>query len=443
MKISRGSYWLKAGSYSFLQNITNLLFGFGGFFLLVRVLSKDQFGVWVLFITVTSILGMIRQSLLRNGLIIFLADNKKYDENEVRFSSLILNILITAAGICIIFVTAPFLSDLWKAPELTFILRIFCLTALILVPFTQLEYYFQAKLNFKAIFIGNLLRNGSFFAFVCGVYFGMIPSLLDILVLLHLASGAIGSLTYIYLGRNDMIRVASLNWRYIKALFAYGKYVLGTGLSAILNTSVDQFMIGSLMDTASVALYNASNRVVTLVSIPSTVIASIVFPKSAEVGAEKKLSALKDLYEKSLAVNMAIIFPAVAVIMIFPALIIKIVAGSEYLEAVPYLRWMMIIAIFIPPARLFGTILDSLGKPQINFYVTSISAVINVGLNYFLIKEYGVLGAIFGSIIVLLVAFVVMQIILKRKIDASFSAIFSYMISFYEDFILKILKKST
>ena len=68
-KFNTNSYWLKSGSVTFLMGIITVLLGFGSFFILVRVLLKAEFGMWVLFLTTTSIVEVVRQSLIQNGFV--------------------------------------------------------------------------------------------------------------------------------------------------------------------------------------------------------------------------------------------------------------------------------------------------------------------------------------------------------------------------------------
>lgn len=395
------------------------------------MLTKQDFGAWVLFITISAIIEVVRQSLLRNGLILFLADQKNNNEKDVRVASLVLNILITLFSVIIIFYSAEWLAELWDSPDLVYILNIYCITAIILIPFSHFEYLFQAKYDFKGIFISNVMRNGSFFIIVLLGFLNLLTIDLPSLIVYHLIGASLGSISYLIIIRKNTYLIKNVQWVYVKSLFSYGKYVLGTGLSSILNTSVDQFMIGSLMSTVYVAIYNAANRVTTLVITPSTVIASVVFPKSAEMATNKNLDSLKTLYEKSVAVNMAIIVPAIAFVMIFPGFVITVVAGSSYLDAIPVLRWMMVIAFFIPLARSFGVTIDALGQPHINFIVTSLGTVCNITLNYFLINKYGVIGAIYGTIGVASVSYAFMHIILKRKLNVSLSNVGMHMLNLY------------
>jgi len=77
------NYWLKSGFLNILQSLTNVLFGFGGFYMLVRVLDKNQFGAWTLFMTTTSILEVIRNGLIGNALVKFLSGAKPEEKTPI------------------------------------------------------------------------------------------------------------------------------------------------------------------------------------------------------------------------------------------------------------------------------------------------------------------------------------------------------------------------
>ena len=58
MHADNKNYWFKSGSYNLILNIQSLVFGFGGFYLLLRTLDKHSFGVWTLFVATTTIFQM-------------------------------------------------------------------------------------------------------------------------------------------------------------------------------------------------------------------------------------------------------------------------------------------------------------------------------------------------------------------------------------------------
>ena len=107
----------------------------------------------------------------------------------------------------------------------------------------------------------------------------------------------------------------------------------------------------------------------------------------------------------------------IIVILAFPELIIQIVAGEKYMDAVPLLQLTMLYGLFVPFAVQFGTILDSTGYPRVNFIYTTLGALVNVLFNYLFITYFGVVGAAYGTLMTFLVMFVAMQVELSRRFN--------------------------
>jgi len=50
---------------------------------------------------------------------------------------------------------------------------------------------------------------------------------------------------------------------------------------------------------------------------------------------------------------------------------------------------------------LFGNLLSSIGKIELNYYIISIAIIINIISNYYLIPKYGIKGAAITSAILM------------------------------------------
>jgi O-antigen/teichoic acid export membrane protein len=117
---------------------------------------------------------------------------------------------------------------------------------------------------------------------------------------------------------------------------------------------------------------------------------------------------------------LALILPMVLALYFFSEFFITITFGKDYLEAADILKVTVLYSLIIPFNRQFGTVMDGLKKPQINFYLLVLAAVINVALNYMGIKYYGLIGCAYATLISYCLLFAMNQIILYRnyKINA-------------------------
>lgn len=203
--------------------------------------------------------------------------------------------------------------------------------------------------------------------------------------------------------------------------------------------NVDRFILGFfLLD--KVSTYDLAIKVNTLTEVPTMTLASILFPQSARRSSDTEggESSAKFLYEKSVGVLLAILLPAVIFILLFADIIIQVIGSEKYMESVPLLRITIFYGIFTAFAMQFGTILDSIGKPKLNFYITCLGALVSLGLNAFFIKYFGLYGAAYGSLLAMTIMFIVMQTVLKRLLNVNTASTLIYMVGFYKEIWSKI-----
>jgi len=152
-----------------------------------------------------------------------------------------------------------------------------------------------------------------------------------------------------------------------------------------------------------------------LVEAPAFSIAAVVFPKSAEKMALEGPTGVRNLYERSVGATLAVILPFVVFVLVFAEPIIRIFAGSQYLESANILRLTAFFGLFMPFAVQFGTVLDSTGKPAVNFAYTFFTALLNLGLSYVFIQKFGLFGAAYSTLTGYALSFLLMQNYLYRE----------------------------
>lgn len=440
MKIDKNSYWLKSGIFTLLERLSIVLFAFGSFYFLIKILSKNDFGILSLFLLVTSFIEVARNALIQNALVKYLASSHPDESPRIITASLMLNCILTLLSILGLFCFAHSLSLLWKSPQLQSMFYLYTITTLILIPFSQFTFIQQANFQFKGIFWSNFWRQGFIFLFIASCYVLSYNLELHQIVICHTAAAVIGSCVAYYFARPYIILSKKVDWAWVRKLFQLGKYVLGSGISSSLYSTIDQMMLGSLISTSSVAVYNTSIRITNLVEVPVNSVSAIVFPQSAKrIETEGKV-AVKDLYEKSVAVILALIIPCVLFVWIFSKYIILIIAGEKYIEAAGILRITILYTLFLPYARQFGTMLDSIGMAKTNFLLIMSTALLNGTINYFFIKQWGINGAAYGTLTASFIFFIINQLIMKQVLNVSTKNTFVYLKGFYTTWFQQFIK---
>ncbi len=70
-----------------------------------------------------------------------------------------------------------------------------------------------------------------------------------------------------------------------------------------------------------------------------------------------------------------------------------ILAGSKYYAAVPILQIVILFSFLRPFSYQFGTTMDAIGKPRINFWVNLLAMGLNYGCMYLGLRYTGLAGS--------------------------------------------------
>ena len=408
--------------------------GVGSFILLIRILDKSDFGTWILFLTITALTELGKDGFIRNGLIKFLADSPKSEHAKIITAGFGLNVILSLAIIILILLFSNSLSSIWNSPRIATMFQLYIISTVFLVPYSHFIYIQQGNFKFKGTLLTTLTRKGIFFGGVIALFYLDLPNEnhLFYLVLLDAFCIALGTITSYFHVKEFQFKPNKPDIQWFKKLFHYGKFVFGTGIGANLIKMIDQWMLGSILSTATVSIYTAALRINNFVDMPTTAISTIIFPVSAKRNKTEGTSSTKFLYEKSVAAILCITLPAILFVVIFADYIILIIAGKDYVESIDLLRITIFYTVFTPFGRQFGTLLDSIGKPQLTFTTLMIVTLSNVIFNYIFITHYGILGAVYGTFTAKVVGFIVSMVILKRTINVSIFNIFVYLLDFYK-----------
>lgn len=439
--MSKNNYWIKGGIINIFQNILTVLFGFLGFYILVRILSKEEYGTWVLFLSTVSIIEIGRNGLTQEASVKYLSSANEEEKKRIITSVFLINSAITIFIIVTLIAIVPFLSRIWDAKDLIPMLHLYSLVFVFSGFLNQLNCIEQAHLNFTGIFYSNITRQLIFFIYVLYSYLTKTKVTLINLTIVQITSTFIATIIAYKVTHNKLkfSRKADIEW--IKKIFNFGKYTFGVSISAIIAGSIDQMMLGSMLSKIASGVFNIAVRITNITDIPTNAMVAIVYPKLSKQNNENESESVKYLYEKSVGVILAILIPAILFIYLFSGFILHFIAGNKYDESLPLLKITLLSCIFSPFARQSGTVFNSSGKAKLNFHLVIMTALIIIGFNYFLIGQFGVIGAAYTTLISNIIGFIVSQHFLKKYWEVNPLRPFVYAFNFYPEFYYKYIKR--
>jgi lipopolysaccharide exporter len=440
MHANNRNYWFKSGSYNLILNIQSLVFGFGGFYLLLRTLDKHSFGVWTLFVATTTIFEMARNGLIQNALIKFLSHSSEEESPGILSASFFLSGVLMIACIIVNISIAGYLARLWHYPGLATMFYAYNVVYLLQGILSQFQWIEQANLSFKGVLVTSTIRQGGFFFYVLACFVFHFNTSLMHLIYAQAICAFSGLLVEYFFIKKYLSFSFRLEKAWIKKLFDFGKYVFATSISGIITTTVSQMMLGALLSPEAAGAYNVAAKIISLTEIPTNSLVVIVFPQSSRRFANEGRDAIKYLYEKSVGALLSFLIPSLLFLFLFPGFVVHIIAGGNYGETIPLIKVSILSCLLNPFSRLFGTILDSIGKPKVNFIIITLFTVVELLLNFVMIKGYGIMGAVYATLVANIIFFAVMQVILRKELRVNFLNTFIYAKRFYPELINNYLK---
>lgn len=202
---------------------------------------------------------------------------------------------------------------------------------------------------------------------------------------------------------NFILLRANINFDEIRFLYKAAIPILLSSLSVALYTKMDQLMIAHLLDIHSVGIYSAAVRIIEATYFLPIIFSSVCLPILVRV----KLSG-NEKYEEYVRSIFSLMILSGAVVggllYIFSEAIVVSLFGVDYRDAVEPLRVLCLGTVFVYVGSLTTTAMIANNLQRVLFIRTLSAAILNIILNYFLILEFGAIGASYATIVTFIFA---------------------------------------
>lgn len=176
--------------------------------------------------------------------------------------------------------------------------------------------------------------------------------------------------------------------------------LFSASIAITIYASFDISMLGFISTEYEVGLYNAAQKIKSIVLALSTAITNVLLPRVAYYFANKEEVRIVDLLSKSLRVSLLIAVPVAVYIIIFGKNVLAFIGGSEYIQASNLLRILMLCVFALIATNFCGAqILIPIGREKRYTQSVSIGLFINLILNWIMIPARGAVGAAIATLI--------------------------------------------
>lgn len=391
-KTISGFFW------TFIQKIGTQGISFVIMILLARLLTPADFGL----IAMLAIFIQVSQNVVDGGFNQALI--QKLDVDEIDYSSVFfINIIVSSFIYLILYFSAPLVAEFYSQPIMADLLRVMSLTFVINSFSLVQETKIKNDLNFKKLTIIHL------------------PStIIGGLVALLMAYLEFGVWSIVGLQIASRLSYAIQLWFYTKwypifiidlfrvsKLFSFGGRMLLSTIFTSLYSNIVVIILGKYYPISQAGFYqNAKTMALTPSVTIKSIADSVTFPTFSKLQNDNKL--LKSAYRKVMQVLMFWMLPIFTFSAIIAEPLFELVFGERWLPAVPYFRWLCVIAVLNPLVNYNLNILKIKGEAKLFLRLQTYRRILTIlGLIFISFFSFGVQGLLFIESLSYLISFIV------------------------------------
>lgn len=273
------------------------------------------------------------------------------------------------------------------------------------------KFLFAKSLNIIRIIISPVISISLLFMGYKSIALVMAATILNIITLV---------INMIYCIKKLEIKLdfTKFNFILLAEIFSFSFFIFLNTIIDKINWSVDQFILGAVSGTVSVAIYNIASQLNTIYLSFSTAISGVLLPKITQM--EERKATDKDftnLFIKIGRLQYIIMALIITGFVLFGKEFMTLWQGKEYIQSY-YIACILMIPVTIPLIQNAGiSILQAKNKHKFRTIVFLIIAIINVCVSIPLAKQYEGVGTAIGTACSLILGqIIIMNIYYYKKI---------------------------
>ncbi|MFD1316844.1 oligosaccharide flippase family protein [Namhaeicola litoreus] len=410
-------------SYSLMVKIFTVVLGLALSVFLGRVLSVSDFGIInlsnrIIQVLIVFCLFGMRQVIIKIVAIDYNSKNTQETAN-IMFTAYIFNGVISILISIVFILISDWLSvEIFKEPKLRWPLTI---SIIALTPQIFSRVFSGALVGYRRIWQSNLVDN-------------TLSTLITIIILsaFYLLNYEINiiNVSIIYaLSRLFVMLVVGTYWYGIfqnqkkektriilPSIFKNTLSLFMVSITSMIFLNADAIMLGWLGNVRMVGLYTVAAKIATLTIFFMQVTNTAISPKLAHLFAENKINQLERMTQ-SITLGLTVIaLITLTFIIVFGKFALGL-WGNEFEEAYLVLIILSIGQFFNIATGASGAILMMCGLQHEYAKLSLFLVVLNLVLNYFLIKYYGIIGAAIATSVIVFLDNISRVVLAKKKLN--------------------------
>ncbi len=362
--------------------------------ILARLLAPEDFGLFGIALLTLSTLEAFSQAGFQVALIQKRENVESYLDTAWTVSAIRGTVLFL-----ILFITAPVMAKFFNSPKACMVIRVVAISTL-LSGFRNIGIvFFRKKLEFSKEFVYELSSSAA------DLIIALVLAFLWRNVWALVCAGLAYSFVQVFMSYRlhpyrPRIRIDRDKFQ---DLFAYGKWLMGSGILAFFITQGDDLFVGKILGVSALGFYQMAYLVSNLPATEiSHVMSHVTFPAYSIL--QDDVGALRNAYLKVLQLTTFLSIPLTALIILLAPQLTKVFFGAKWMPMAPAMQalacWGMIRSI----GATIGPVIQAVGKPQILTRMLLLAVILLAVFIYPLSSKWGIVGTSIAVVVATLIS---------------------------------------
>lgn len=343
--------------------------------ILTRYLEKSDFGIIAILTFVLGLTNTFADLGFSSSIM------HKQRLTEIQFSSLywiqfIFFIFLFGIGTLL----SPLISNFYNVDSISYLLPIVLLDLIFMGIGRLYDTVLQKDLLFKKIAIRNIIT--ALASLLVAIVLAIRGYGIYSLILSTLFQTFLFNIWNFVSGQKCLKLRWTININEVYPLVKIGFYQTGTQLLDYFSAKFDVLIIGKLLGTEALGIYNlAKEFVMKVILLINSIANKVVLPLFAKFQNDHNL--LRENYCKVINILSKINFPICVLICILSKQIVYIIYGNEYEDVALLMSILSLWSIFLTIGNPIGNIAIATGKTNLSFKYTILRIVLAIPILYF------------------------------------------------------------
>ncbi len=392
--------------------VGTLCYGAGSV-LIARAIGPREAGLLALFLTGTSVLGVLSDFLgVSYANAYFVAAEEAAAKIAESFASVMLYGSAIGLVTAVLFAWSPLFDalfrglgeDRWRLWVGLDILGL-CIT-------TQVRNLLLGRRRFIVLGAVNTLTSLIFATLSLLFIYGMDRQYAEVAAEAHVLSTWVGlAIALAYLSRRGIGRPSL---RYLQQCIRLGWRGSGTYWISYLHLRADQLIVNRVLGPVAVGLYSTAVSLGELITQVPSVLGLVLFSHVAADSEGDGQARARSTFRRTF-ITMGLISLVGCAVAVAAPLIVRTLYGEEFRDSARLLRYLVPAIVAVSGVYVANGYVSGLGYPPYQVVVALLSMAVNLGMNALLLERIGIIGAPIASSMSYSIWLVLILLYVRRK----------------------------